>query len=387
MVASRWLLGALFLVPCFALACSPDDDVASDTSAATELVAEGSPEAAALFAFLNDPLVDAAAIKAGGATTKAANALVAHRVGADGVAATQDDDRYESVKEVDGVPGVGPATIEKLAFRAIELGYGSMRGEYHGVYFTEKQAERVIDLVNEASLAELDVDASLDKRAAQNIVAARPIGSMSDLAAISRVKGTALRLLRDHADQTRSAPICDVGQPCPAGLWCTGGSTTLGRCVNNNVEGKGDPCSAAGTCGPDLVCGGRTDDFEGICVPAWMQDEFVSETTASIPDGPNGSTGEEVLVFGMATVPMDAWVRVVIDHERPEDLELTLTNPTGTTVMVWPRGSGALPESIPVGVPGDESANGSWLLTILDTKTGIVGTSRRFSLELITRFD
>ncbi len=388
MSVGRGLLGAIAGTS-LVLACAPPGEEPSSEDAAdtTLAVADGTVEALALFAFLDDPLTDAAALKAGGATKTAAKALLAHRAGADTVFGTADDDPYGSIGEVDAVPGVGPATIGKLAARARLLGYARERGEYHGVYLTENQADRVLVLVNEASLAELDDDAHLDRRAAQNIVDARPITSVAGLASIPRVKGTAMRLLRDHADRTLGSPTCGMGEACPAGLWCTGGAESFGRCVDTSVDGAGELCSFAGTCAQGLVCAGRSEGFEGICNPAWMKDEFVSESSGSIPDGPGGSTGEGVEVFGLATVPTDAVVRVVIDHARPTDLELSLTNPAGTTVLVWPRGAGPLPESIPVAVPGDESVNGSWVLTVLDTVAGQTGTSRRFSLELVSRFD
>jgi len=388
MRAIAGFVGGLGLLVAVAACLPGDDGISSEEAHDTEApLSEGSLEARALLAMLGDAAITDATLRSAGATKPVAAAILAHRAGADGAFGTADDDRFGTVAEVDAIKGVGPVTLGKLAAHAIALGYPSERGLYHGVYFTEKQAARTLALVNEAALAELDVDAYLDKRAAENILAARPIVSMDQLASISRVKATAVRLLRDHADRTRSAPICDAGVPCPTGLWCTGGSTTLGRCVDTGVEGSGDPCSAAGACGAELVCGGRNDTFAGLCVPEWMRDEFVDESTGSIPDGLEGGTGHGVWVFGLATVPMDAVVRTRIDHPRPADLELTLTNPSGTTVMVWPRGAGAVPESIPVGVPGDESANGEWILTVRDVVAGSTGTTRLFTLELTTRFD
>lgn len=365
------------------------DDVADEESFATQHpVAEGSKEALALVAFLNDAGTGDAQLKAAGIKTSAPRAAtLAHRSGADGVAGTNDDDAFDDVAEFDAVKGIGPATISAVAGYAIANGYGPTNGLYLGVYFTEKQVTRTLELVNSASLGELDVDAFLDKRAAENIVAARPIAGMSQLTAVSRVKASALRLLRDHADRTLGPETCGAGDPCPSGLFCTGGSTSPGRCVDTSVEGSGDPCSASGACGDGLVCAGRDDDFVGICNPEWMKDEFVNEGAASIPDGPNGSSGMSVDVVGLATVPTDAVVHARIEHARQADLELTLENPTGTSVLVWPAGSGPVPATIPVNVPGDESVNGLWTLTVKDKSAGVTGAITLFTLELTSRFD
>lgn len=382
-VAGAASIAALTLVAC------GGDDVAGEESFATQHpVAEGSKEALALAAFLNDATTGDAELKSAGIKSAAPRAAtLAHRNGADGVVGTKDDDAFDDVAEFDAVKGIGPATIGSVAAYAMANGYGATNGLYLGVYFTENQVERTLALVNEATLAELDVDAFLDKRAAESIVAARPIVGMSQLTSVSRVKASALRLLRDHADRTLGPVSCGEGAPCPQGLFCTGGSSSPGRCVDTHVEGSGDPCSASGTCGEGLVCAGRGDDFSGICNPEWMKDEFVNEGAASIPDGPTGSSGMSVDVVGLATVPTDAVVHARIEHARPADLELTLENPTGTSVLVWAAGAGPIPETISVNVPGDESVNGLWTLTVKDKAAGVVGAITLFTLELTSRFD
>ncbi len=65
-----------------------------------------------------------------------------------------------------------------------------------GVSFTAAEATAVLALVNRASVTELDVDAGLDARAAEHIVAARPIASLEALAAIPYVGAAALEKLR-----------------------------------------------------------------------------------------------------------------------------------------------------------------------------------------------
>lgn len=382
------LLAAVALgASALASACdAPPSSESSDVTSVT--LAEGSHDALALLAFVNEPSTSAALLRAAGVATNAtATAITARRDGADATPQTADDAVFATVAALDAVKGVGVATLEKVARYALLQGYGIDRGDHLGVYFTEAQADRTLALVNDATVTELDQDASLDARAAAAIVAARPILSLAKLAKVSRVKTSALRLLRDHADRTRGPATCGAGVACAAGLFCTGGAQGFGRCVDTDVEGAGDPCGPTGLCGAGLVCGGHSDDFVGICSPAWMRDEFVNEGSGSIPDGPTGSTGVSVDVVGLATVPTDAIVRAVIDHPRPEELELVLVNPIETEVVVWKKGAGPIPPSIVAHVPGDEPVNGLWTLTVRDTQQGNVGVVGRFSLELTSRFD
>ena len=372
-------------------ACDDDVTTADDANATAAPFAEGSRDARAAVAFVNDVTTDAARLKLAGMTKPTATAVLAAKNGADGVAGTDDDEPHESLEGLDAIKGVGPATLRKLSAYARARGYGNERGIYHGVYFNERQADRVLDLVNTASLDVLDEETSVDSRALDNIAAALPVVSMSELASLSRVKSTALRLLRDHADRELGEALCSQTAECADGLLCWGADEYRpGRCIDNEVEGDGSACSAEGVCGPGLVCAGRSEGFEGICNPAWMREEFANEGSASLPEGPTGSVGVSVEARGLATVPTDAVVRVLIDHPRPEDLELTLDNPIGTRVMVHPRGAGPLPaapDGIVVNVPGDEDANGLWTLTVTDTAMGEQGAITLFALELTSRFD
>ena len=386
----RSLSSLLVLLALVGLGCDAEPETGDEQNATEVVFAEGSREARAAVAFVNDTATDAAKLKAAGVTTNSTvSALLSQRDGADGQPGTSDDKPFVTLSEIDAVKGVGPVTLKKLAAFAVARDFGNERGLYHNVYFTELQADRLLTLVNTASIAELDADTSVDSRALKNIGDARPIVSMAELTSLSRVKTTALKLLRAEADRALGPLTCTHEEPCPQGLFCTN-SETAGRCVNTNVPGRGDPCDAEGICGPGLICGGRTDDFVGICSPEWMHDEFVSASPAPIADGPDGGISTDLQVIGLATVPMDATLRVLIDHPRPSDLVLTLENTAGTVVPVWDPSMGPLPvalEAIPVQVPGDEPANGMWVLTAFDTVAGETGTIQFFTLELISRFD
>jgi phosphatidylserine/phosphatidylglycerophosphate/cardiolipin synthase-like enzyme len=85
---------------------------------------EGSPEALAVLAMVNDPTITSAALKSGAhVTTRVADNITKHRNGADAKAGTADDDRFDTLAELDKVPYVGPATLNALVEFAKTSGY------------------------------------------------------------------------------------------------------------------------------------------------------------------------------------------------------------------------------------------------------------------------
>ena len=71
-------------------------------------------------------------------------------------------------------------------------------GTWEGVTFTAQEEAAVLDLANNASLYELNVTAGLNKRAAENIVADRPVMDMDQLAAVPYVGPAAMQDLKDY---------------------------------------------------------------------------------------------------------------------------------------------------------------------------------------------
>lgn len=175
----------------------PADDAESQDD--VELAGD-TAEALTVLEFLNDAgttfeMLDEAA----GLDSRAAENLIAHRDGQDLVAGTADDDLFESLDEVDAISFVGPVTVEKLSQYVTAQGwvyYSS--GAWEGVVFNTSQVTLALDLVNYAPFETLDLDATLDSRAAENIVAARPIISMRELSEISWVGPSALDRLRGY---------------------------------------------------------------------------------------------------------------------------------------------------------------------------------------------
>lgn len=203
---------SLVVLSLLSACAAPSSPASPDPKSSSDLVlAEDSPEASAVLAFVND----------GGATagfldavveldSRAARGIAEHRDGTDGAAGTSDDDRFESISELDAISWVGPVALSKLIDFANREGWiAAQPGIFEGVRFDASEVTAALDLVNNAPLALLDVDAKLDARAAQNIVAARPIQSVSDLAAIAWVGPSAMSKIHGFLpfwEELRQAP-------------------------------------------------------------------------------------------------------------------------------------------------------------------------------------
>ncbi|MEJ7600247.1 MAG: phospholipase D-like domain-containing protein [Kofleriaceae bacterium] len=86
--------------------------------------AEGSVEALGVLAMVNDAGTTASSLKSGArVTTRVATNIVQHRDGADATFGTADDDRYDTLRELDGIPYVGPAALHALVDHARNLGF------------------------------------------------------------------------------------------------------------------------------------------------------------------------------------------------------------------------------------------------------------------------
>ena len=199
---------AAFCVPA-CVAGGPDAPTEFDESETAEigaLLTEGSPEALGVLGFLNGPEATLTRLdKEIGLDGRAAKGIVAHVAGADGKRGTADDDPFGTIAELDAVKYVGPATIAKLlAWVASHGGVPDLVVE--SVPLTKAQAAAILAVANQATLAELDVDAGLDSRAAKKIVAARPIADMGALAKIAYVGTKAIQQLRDFAASWTAPP-------------------------------------------------------------------------------------------------------------------------------------------------------------------------------------
>jgi phosphatidylserine/phosphatidylglycerophosphate/cardiolipin synthase-like enzyme len=102
-----------------------DADTGSETSNVTELpFAEGSPEALAVLALVNDRDVTFDELDNGvGLDRRAAEGILAHRDGADAVQRSMDDDLFDTLSELDGISYVSTSAFTKLLEYATAQGY------------------------------------------------------------------------------------------------------------------------------------------------------------------------------------------------------------------------------------------------------------------------
>lgn len=106
---------------------------------------------------------------------------------------------------------------------------GDVAGTWEDVVFTYGEVEEVLDMVNQASFDELDLQVGLDRRAAENIVAARPIRDMNQLAAVAWVGPAALEDLREYVPIWTGVDEPERYALCPAYDWATGEIDTSSR--------------------------------------------------------------------------------------------------------------------------------------------------------------
>lgn len=188
---------------------------------------------------------------------------------------------------------------------------------------------------------------------------------------------------------------CNNDGDCQAGT-CEGvsGASGLGRCTDITGFGDSVACSATEPCdlSEGTACSGLTRGDEGICQPAWMRGNFGElESGASVPDGDAAGVSRTVDVRGLGTVDTDVELALWVSHNDPSQLVATLVNPAGAEVVVFDGANANASELFidgPVlGFSGDESANGTWTLRVVDSVSGEAGTIERWTLRLGTRMD
>ncbi len=142
-------------------------------------------------------------LRAAGVISRAAANLMDRRNGPDGVYGTDDDQPFETFEDVDAVPQVGPATIERLLEYAVAQGFVTdddpPLGVWDEVQFTAEEAAATLRAANTASLEALTAEAGLRSNAAGNVIAARPIADMDALAAVPYVGPVAMAALKAYA--------------------------------------------------------------------------------------------------------------------------------------------------------------------------------------------
>lgn len=214
----------LFVATLSLVACVTEDDGVVDV--AQELA--GTPDELAMVRFLNDPLTTATLLDDQvPLDRRAADNLIAHRDGADRRFGTADDDRFDTAAEVDDVKYVGVTALDALVAFARAGAWvqdDELFGTFDGVAFDVASARAAVDLANDATEASLKADVKLDTRAAHNVVLARPIDNMEELAAVAYV-GPAM-MGRIHAFVAAPASCSDATlltelRGAADGMWLT----------------------------------------------------------------------------------------------------------------------------------------------------------------------
>ena len=366
------------------VACAGDSHDPSNTTHRLAIT-DGTPEALGVVNFLNAPTTTVELLD----IDVALNVRTAERL--------IDNRPYRSFEQVDAVKGVGPVTLSKLEAWVVDNGWLPDPQDFLGVWdtvsFTVEEADNTLELVNKASQETLDVDLGLDARAVKSILKARPIEGMTELSELYYVGPVAMQTLKDAANP--EAPLlagdCRSNDDCEGTLSCRGipfdGSTDLGRCIDlSPIPGEGAWCDADTPCAEGLGCAGVEAWGDGICNPLWMFGSFDNTTEVTIDDP--GSATSEVVVYGLASVPVDIAVTLDISHPNPSDLTVILTDPNGTSGTVW--SNEADPQSyvaVNNGISRDDAINGLWTLTVTDTVSGNAGTLHGWTLDLSSRWD
>jgi hypothetical protein len=152
-----------------------------------------------------------------GLDRRAAESIIAHRDGPDGILGRYSDDLFDSVAEVDDCYYVGTAALALIESWAVDQGWvpladDDVLGTWDDVEFTVAEAAATVEFANTAGATYLDDDLALDARAVDSIVAARPIATVQDLAGLYYVGTSALTILKQEA----------VGEPgCTVEGWET----------------------------------------------------------------------------------------------------------------------------------------------------------------------
>ena len=149
-------------------------------------------------AFVNAPATGVPELRAAGLTTRAAGNVVTRRNGDDALPGTSDDRPYPSLRELDAVPYIGPASFRKLVARVQARCEAAPTGTAE-VIFSPQPADRThtVRVAQEIDRAERSVD-----------IAMYSLSHAGVMDALERavLRGVSIRMLFDPASSERSAP-------------------------------------------------------------------------------------------------------------------------------------------------------------------------------------
>ena len=219
------------------------------------------------------------------------------------------------------------------------------------------------------------------------------------LVAIARPDQQPEYVRSEHEETTRACPAdreCASDAECAAPLRCIGkardGAAPYGVCRDTSIpEGFGVDCRSPTDCAAGLLCAGLSRRAEGVCVSGWMAGTFRDDSPRlpAIPDADPAGAQADLVIYGQASVPVDVWLHLDLEHARASDLVITLEDPTGELAVIWDRRAGAIPSRIAVteGISGDAAVNGRWTLHVADEVAGESGTLHGWAVEVTSRWD
>ncbi len=364
-MASRLLLfPALLLAACATEPAGPDFD---DSDQDQLSVVDGSPEAVGVLRVLNasdttfDVLDDEVPLN-----RRAAQHLIVWRDGADLVRYTGDDQAFETMQQVDDVRYVGPSALNALVAYAESTGQVPQGGELLGVWdntaFTVDEADATLVLANLGDYALLDDEVPLNRRAAENILAARPYETIAQLAAVPQVGPSSMLRLREFAGSW--SPVAEDGE-----------------------AQLGEDCEEEDACADGLVCLGAIVYSTGWCVEEEYARTWEFDIDADIPDGDPAGLVSTVEVSDWASVPVDIAVWIDLDHPDPQSLTYRLIDPNGADAILSAPGEGNRVEILWRNITSDDEIDGTWSLEIVDPVQGNAGRLNGWTLYLTSTWD
>ena len=157
---------------------------------------EGSPEAIGVLALVNDASMTAAKLKAeAGITTRVATNIANHRRGPDGSVNTPDDDKFDTLAELDAIPYVGPATLSALLEAARGRGLVASGAKIDVVFSPQPAAES-----HNARIAQLIGNA---QRSIDIAIYSYSDAAIASALAGAKQRGVQIRFLFETADDDR----------------------------------------------------------------------------------------------------------------------------------------------------------------------------------------
>jgi len=376
----------------------PAEPTAGKADGSSGLLVDGTPEAIGLLALANDPATTFEILDDDvGLDRRAAQSITDYRAGENGLyeGGTLDDGIFTEVALLDDRYYVGAAALTRLLDYALAEDYvphgGDLLGTWDDVAFTVDEAEDALRWINTSTDAALD--AELNRRAVNSIVAARPLASVQQLSFLHYVGPSAMLSIREEGRTAQEPIACLTHAECSGLLACVGKPDENGfqRCqASQGIPGQSESCTGQGQCGANLACSGFTIFPTGECRPAWMADNWTREPQAALPG--IGETAEfTVEVLGLASVPEDIVVTLVLDGADPAGLRLVLSDPQGTQSRLWdgPAAGGApMPTELLAldGISRDDNVNGVWTLRV-ENVASPGGTLALWNVYISSRFD